>query len=462
MRELLQLAWPIAAAMFGETFIGLVDTKLVGGIGPAALGGVGIATMLMFLNYAVVFGIMRGVKVRTAFAVGMGRPQDGVRYARAGMLIGALAGVFVLVLARDISWALALLRVDPELVAPAREFLAAVTLGAPATCVLAALIQHRQAIGDSRTPMVVGILGNVFNAVFAYGMIYGRFGLPALGVRGAGYATAITENVELVAMLWLLVRDTKKDARAMTIDLRTALREVAELGVPTGLQFGTEMLAFASFTAIIGSIGSREMAAHQIALQTIRVSFLPGVAVGEAGSVLVGRALGQRRLDEADRVTLAALKVAVTFMASCALVFALAGGAIVSSFTQDPRVIAIARKLLLVAAVFQILDAVNIVLRGALRGAKDVRWVAVIGIGSIWAFIPACAWFLGRQHGMGALGGWFGFIGETSVGAALCWLRWKRGAWRKDYAPLARDLEACSPGHESLPLPPARALDRAS
>jgi MATE family multidrug resistance protein len=459
LRELVQLAWPIAAAMFGETFIGLVDTKLVGGIGPAALGGVGIATMLMFLNYSVVFGLMRGVKVRTAFAVGMGRAQDGVRYARAGMLIALAAGVFVLVLGRDITWALVALRVDPELVGPAREFLAAVTLGAPATCVLAALIQHRQAIGDSRTPMVVGILGNIFNAVFAYGMIYGRFGLPALGVGGAGYATAITENLELVAMFWLFTRDAKKYAEPIHIDLRRALREVSELGVPTGLQFGTEMLAFTTFTAILGTIATREIAAHQIALQTIRVSFLPGVAVGEAASVLVGRALGQRRLDEADRVTMAALKVAVTFMASCGIAFALFGGPIVSSFTNDPKVVLIGRRLLLVAAVFQMLDAVNIVLRGALRGAKDVRWVAVIGVGSIWTFIPMCAWFLGKQQGWGALGGWLGFVGETSVAAALCWWRWKRGAWRKDYAPIAIEVETSTV--ESLPLA-VRALDRAS
>jgi MATE family multidrug resistance protein len=457
LRELVQLAWPIAAAMFGETFIGLVDTKLVGGIGPAALGGVGIATMLMFLNYSVVFGLMRGVKVRTAFAVGMGRAQDGVRYARAGMLIALCAGVFVLVLGRDITWALVALRVDPELVAPAREFLAAVTLGAPATCVLAALIQHRQAIGDSRTPMVVGILGNIFNATFAYGMIYGRFGLPALGVRGAGYATAITENLELVAMLWLFARDAKKYDQPM-IDLRRALREVSELGVPTGLQFGTEMLAFTTFTAILGTIATREIAAHQIALQTIRVSFLPGVAVSEAASVLVGRALGQRRLDEADRVTMAALKVAVTFMASCGIVFALAGGPIVRSFSSDPKVVLIGRRLLLVAAVFQMLDAVNIVLRGALRGAKDVRWVAAIGVGSIWAFVPVCAWFLGKQVGWGALGGWLGFIGETSVAASLCWWRWKRGAWRNAYAPVA--IEVAAP--VSLPLAPVRTLDRAS
>lgn len=121
-RELVQLAWPIAAAMLGETAIGLVDTKLVGGLGPGALGGVGIATTLMFLGYSVVFGIMRGVKVRTAHAIGEGRPLDGFVYARSGVLMGAVTGVVIMVACRDVSGVLRLLGADPAIVPYARDF----------------------------------------------------------------------------------------------------------------------------------------------------------------------------------------------------------------------------------------------------------------------------------------------------------------------------------------------------
>jgi MATE family multidrug resistance protein len=110
--------------------------------------------------------------------------------------------------------------------------------------------------------------------------------------------------------------------------------------------------------------------------------------------------------------------------------FALGGGLVAEFFSHDATVGAIVRRLLLVAAVFQVLDAVNIVLRGALRGAKDVRLVMVIGIGSVWLCVPTAAWFLGRQMGLGALGGWLGFIAETVIAAGLFWLRWKYGGWR--------------------------------
>ncbi len=433
-RDLVALAWPIATAMLGDTMMGLVDTKLVGSLGPAALGGVGIATVFVFLIYQVVFGLVRGVKIRVAYAVGGDRLEDAARYVHAGLFFSAVVGVIAFVIGRDIAWALSALSVDPEIRAPAAAFMAAITFGSPATCMLAALVQHRQAIGDSRTPMIVGLAGNLLNAGLAYSMIYGKCGLPALGVVGCGTATAITQWIELAALLALFVLQTKPK-RKSTLSFRAALREVAELGVPTGAQFGFEMLAFTAFVAILGNIGKAQIAAHMIALNTIRASFLPGVAIGEAASVMVGVALGSRllakeRLAEADRITRAALRLAISFMAMCGVVFAIFGGSIAALFTDDVDVVSVARKLLLIAAVFQVLDAVNIVLRGALRGAKDVRVVAFLGITIIWSCVPTAAFVLGKLLGWGAIGGWCGFIAETTLSAILFGRRWKHGAWR--------------------------------
>jgi MATE family multidrug resistance protein len=437
VKELFHLAWPITGAMFGETLLGLVDTKLVGGLGPAALGGVGIGTMVVFLGYGIVFGLMRAVKVATSHAVGRGEPEQGLRFAQAGLAIGAVFGVLVWSLSRDVSGMLLALGIDRTLVTPATSFLSAISYGAPATCMLAALIQHRQAIGDPRSPMVVGVVGNVFNAALSYGLIYGHFGLPALGVRGGGFGTATTEWVELTALLALFVRDARRSARARTlpdISLRRALFEVLDLGVPTGVQFGFEMLAFATLTTLLGSMGDREIAAHQIALSTIRASFLPGIAVGEAASVMVGRALGRGDLREADRVTGWALAMASGFMAVCGVVFASFAGDLAHAFTSDEGVATVAKHLLWIAAGFQVLDAWNIVLRGALRGAKDVRVTAVLGVAIVWTCVPTAAFVLGKLLGWGAVGGWCGFVAETAIATAVFSARWRRGGWRKAYA----------------------------
>lgn len=430
MRELATLAWPIAAGMLGDTLLGLVDTKLVGALGPAALGGVGTATTLMFLNYSLIFGLMRAVKVRAAFAVGEKRPEDGARYATAGALLGACVGLVVWLLGRDLTPLLVLLRLDPSMIPFARDFFAAVTFGAPAVGALLALVNYRQAIGDVRTPMVVGIGGNLVNAFLAYGLIYGRWGLPRLGVGGSGLATAATQWLELAVMILILVKGARGKS---ALRYRQAVRELVGIGVPGGLQIAGELLAFNAFTAILGSIGAAEMAAHQIALVTIRTSFLPGIAVGEASCILVGRALGRRRLAEADRANRAAITLAVGFMASCGVVFGAFGGAIARGFTSDTEVSAIARNLLLVAALFQVLDAFNVVLRGSLRGAEDVRVPAFLGIAIVWTCVPTAAFFLGKMAGWGALGGWCGFVGETVLATILFGRRWSRGAWREKY-----------------------------
>jgi MATE family multidrug resistance protein len=224
--------------------------------------------------------------------------------------------------------------------------------------------------------------------------------------------------------------------------------------VPTGLQFGLETLAFTAFTAILSGISAHEVAAHQLAMSIIRTSFLPGVAVAEAASVLVGNALGRRVLAEADRVTRSAIFLAAAFMTGCGVLFGLFGSALARAFIDDPAVANVVTKLLYVAAVFQTLDGVTIVLRGALRGAKDVKVVAIIGITVAWCCIPGAAYVLGRMAGLGALGGWFGFLAETTIAAMLFWRRWNKGAWREGFAPTpapAKPEDVDDDGPDSIP-----------
>ena len=440
MRELLALAWPMTTAMGAETLMGLVDTKLVGGLGPAALGGVGVAMTIVFLGYMCVFGLMRGLKVCVAHAVGERRSYRSVRYAQAGVALGVIAGLLFWACTRNAAPLFEAIGIDPTLVPYATTFLSTFTYGAPATAVLSALTHHRQATGDARTPMVAGIAANVVNGALGWSLIYGHAGLPALGVRGGAIASVTAEVLEATALAVILVRDTRAGgdyARARAeLPIAVAARELAAIGVPTGLQFGSEMLAMVAFTSVLGTLGANQIAAHQIALATIRLSFLPGgVAISEAVSVLVGRALGRRSVSDADRAVAAALTVAVAFMAACGIIFAVAGDAIVAAFTEVAPVARIARKLLWIAAGFQVLDAVALVLRGALRGAKDVRVPALIGVGVVWTCVPTAALVLGKGLGWGAAGGWCGFVAETTLGACLFGQRWYRGAWREAYTP---------------------------
>jgi MATE family multidrug resistance protein len=417
--------------MLGESALGLVDTRLVGRLGAAALAGVGTATVLFFLVASISIGLMRGVKVRASYAIGEERPQDAVRYAQAGVIAGLLFGIMMFALTRNPEPMLRGLGVDPITAVSAAAFVRARGFGAPALCVISAMVQYRQAVGDARSAMIAGLGANILNAALGYTLIYGLVGMPRLGVAGAGYATAIAEWVEALGLLLYALHLNANNTQRSTLSLRVALREVAVLGVPTGAHFFAENLAFATFTLVIGSMGAAEMAANQLAFNAIRVSFLPGFAVSEAACVLVGQALGRRDQAQADRVTVMALALAMGFMALCGVVFVFCGSAIARFFSDDPHVVRVAAKLLAVAALFQALDAASMVLRGVLRAAKEVRYVAVVGTCVAWVCIPGAAWLLGQRLGWGAVGGWWGFVAETSVVSVLLWRRWSRGSWRK-------------------------------
>jgi MATE family multidrug resistance protein len=414
--------------------MGLVDTKLVGHLGAHALAGVGFGLTLVYLAQSFVSGLMRGVKVHTAHAVGEAKrvhatgndaAAEHATFAQAGVVLGFCAGLLILWAGRDVTWVLQALDVDVAIRPSARAFVAAITLGAPSACVQFAMVQYRQGLGDSRLPSRIMLAGNLLNLVLAFALVRGAGPLPAMGVRGAGYATAIvlTVNALLLCAFGLPRRLPPRGRRSGA--WRAAVTKIARVGAPTGLQFALELGAFVVMTAIMGHMGSEQLAAHHIALMVLRSSFLPGVAVGEATSVLVGQALGHGRPAEARATVRAALALAISFMLACGAVFLVGGGSILGAFSDDPSVLPLAQRLLWLAAVFQVSDAVNIVMRGALRGAKDAATPAKIGIAVVWLTVPPAAYVLGYRLGLGVLGGWIGFLIESTAGAVLLGLRWR-------------------------------------
>src|SRR5262249_39195334 len=243
----------------------------------------------------------------------------------------------------------------------ARTYLGIRILGAPVSLAYAAIREVRYAQGDARAPMIATVVANAVNIGLALLFIFPL----GWGVAGAAVATIIAQGVECgVAALaqtyagWRL--------RGVT---RAHVRELWNIGLPTGLQFTLEIGAFTLLAGMIASLSEIEMAAHQIALQVIHFSFLPAVSVGEAASVLGGQAVGAGRDEWVVRSARIGLALAAGYTGFCTLVLVLFAPAIVAGFGADPRVAVLAVRLLHVAAIFQVLDGANIVARCVLRGA---------------------------------------------------------------------------------------------
>jgi multidrug resistance protein, MATE family len=422
-RELVRLAGPITVSTLSYSAMTLSGTILVAQVGADELAGVGLAGVVAFALVCFAMGMLRGVKTVVAQALGAGRADrvDDTLAAGVGFALGLGAAAVV------VGWALAPLVAElcasPRAGAFAADYLRLRVVGAPVLLLYCALREARYGEGDATAPMRAAVVGNLVNIGLAAFLVLGA----GLGVTGAAAATVVGEAVQLALLAWPMRRRLRRLRWR-----RAAARVVWQQGAPTGVQFVMEVGAFLLLTAMVARMSSADAAAHQMVLQIVNVSFLPAHALAEAASVLVGQAVGAGRFELVRRVAGQTLAVGAAYAVACLVVLALAGGAIVSAMAGGDRALAdTATSLVHVALVFLVADAANVIARGVLRGAGDVRFAAVVGVLTAWTFTPPLAWLLGIHAGLGAAGGWIGLAFEIILGATIFWVRVARGTWRR-------------------------------
>ena len=220
-----------------------------------------------------------------------------------------------------------------------------------------------------------------------------------------------------------------------------AVREVWAQGLPNGAQFVMEVGSFLILTVLVASMSAVDGAAHQMVLHLVNVSFLPAHALAEAAAVLVGQAVGANRDALIPRVARRTFLIGASYAVICVAVYAVLGGLITRALASGNAALAArAVALVHVGLAFLVADAANVIARGVLRGASDVRYAAVVGIATSWLTTPPLTWALGVACGLGAVGGWIGLAVEIIVGASLFWLRVVRGGWRPAAAAARRSI----------------------
>ena len=424
LRELLRLAGPIAISMLSYSVMTLVDTLVVGRLGAASLAGVGLGGMVAFALVCFWFGLLRGTKTLVAQAVGAGRRDLVNAYRAASVLTAIGAGVAMIAVGQGVAALLAHFAATPAAGRAASTYLRVRNLAAPLTLLFGALREVRYGEGDARSPMLASIAANLVNIALSTTFVFAC----GWGVAGVAAATAIAQSAEAL-FLWLMSRRAR-GWRGCAVE-RAHFAALFRVGLPTAVQLGLEVGAFAILTAFISSLSETQMAAHQIALQACQFSFLPAFAIAEGAQVLAGQAVGARREELVTRVAWLAVATAGAYTALCSVAFAVGAPLIVSGFTSQVALSAVTVRLLRVAALFQVSDGANIVARAILRGVGDMRFAAIVGVVTAWLMTPPLTWLLGGRAHLGAAGGWLGLCGESVVGAALLWRRVRSGGWRR-------------------------------
>ncbi len=455
-RALIRLAWPITVSMLSYSTMTLVSTAFVAHLGADQLAGVGLAGVLGFALMCFGIGLSRAAKTLVSQSLGAGRADRVNDYLAASL---ALAGLLSIA-GTAAAWALSLVTpyicASPAAAEHAATFLRIRTLGIVLVLAFATLREFRYGEGDTSGPMRASVVGNVVNLVSDVVLILGL----GWGVKGAAVSVLLGNAVELC----LIALPMRHRLGRLTLR-RDALVAVWRQGVPNGVQFILEVGAFLLLTGVIAGMSSRQGAAHQLVLQVMNVAFLPAHALAEATCVLVGQAVGAGRFELLRKVALRGLWLGTAYGLVFSGFVVVLGDAVVDALSSgDAELAGIATTLMHVALLFLWSDASNVVARGVLRGASDVKWAARVAVLTSWLTTPPLAWLLGIHFGWGAAGGWVAIAVEIAVGSALFWHRIMVGGWlpaasaaKQEVSEIARvdDEGDAGGGHALAPAPAA-------
>ncbi len=435
VRRLLALALPSTVAQLGAMLLMVVDVLMLGRVSVAALDSASLGRVWALGTLVAAMGLVFGIDPVASQAWGGG---DRRRYEAA---LGSGVGMALLSsLPVGALWLLAgpLLRLfgqQPALTAGAARFVLAQLPGLPFFLVFIAARQFLQGQGSVLPAMWVTLAGNGVNVALNWMLIFGRCGLPALGVAGSGLATSLTHVFLAGALLlWMRLRYEPTDWRGAWSRgrRRRELSEVAGHGWPIAVQLLLEVWTFQVATLFAGRLGAVPLAAHTAAISLASITFTVPLGVSLAAVVRVGNLVGARAHRDARRAAWVALAAGAGVMSLSALGFWLGRFQLPRLFTAEPAVVAAAAAILPIAAAFQIFDGVQVVGVGVLRGMGQTRPAALFNLLGYYGLALPLAWWLGFRLGLGLAGIWWGLALGLAAVALLLLL------WIRRYGPGAR------------------------
>jgi len=437
LRATVTLALPLIATQLAQISMVTTDVVLLGWLGPEALAAGSLGANIFFVLGAFSLGVLVAVSPMVAQAVGrkLHYVRDVRRSVRQGLwatLAVGIPGMAVLWHAEDI---LLILGQDPANAAAARDYARALMWGFIPAVGFMLLRFFVTALERPRPALVVMVITFAVNATLAYGLIFGKLGLPAFGLVGAGIATSIANTLSFVSLLGFVLVDRRlRRFHILGNFWRPDWRRFVELfriGLPIGAVLLLEVGFFSSAIYLTGMLGTAELAAHQVALQIASVSFMVPLGIGQAATVRVGLAAGAGDAAGIARAGWIALMLGVVFMATMATVMWTTPRSLVGLFLdlsrpENVRPAELAVSFLALAALFQVFDGAQTIAIGALRGLKDTRVPALLAGLGYWLVGFPVGVGLGFGLDWGGVGIWTGLATGLAVVASLAVWRFAR------------------------------------
>lgn len=431
IKECLVLAIPLAGAQLSQAATTFVDTIMMGILGSQIIAAGALGAITFHLLITVGSAIISAVSPLVAEAYGSGRVEQVGGVVRQGLWLSVILAIPATLLIWHSGSLLRLLGQEPENVILAEGYLRAIAWGYLPALGFAVLRSFVSALSRPRPVIITMIGGTLLNIAANYILAFGKFGFPALGLAGLGWASALSLWAMFAALAIYILYQPQLRVYGAFSDLHQfeakVFGELLRVGMPIGVLAGVEGGFFTCVTFLMGQLGTATLAAHQIALQTAVVTFMIPLGISIATTIRVGQCMGQGNPKGARLAGFVGIGIAALCMTLTGILFWTIPGKIVSLYldTANPAnavVVDLAKTLLAVAAMFQIADGIQVAAAGALRGLKDTRVPLLIGTLAYWGIGLPCGYILGMVWGFGAVGLWWGFaIGLAVAAGILTW-----------------------------------------
>lgn len=428
LRPTMRLAAPITAGQVGQMLMGVADTIMIGHVGTMALAACAFANNILIVLAVTGYGVLTAVSIRVSHAHGAGVAPAMARALHAGLGLSVIMGLFGAVLLHLVYPAFHFLGQAPGVVEEAQNYMLIVGWSLIPAWLTSAARNYLDSQSRPWPAFWIMFVGVLLNVVLNWILIYGKLGAPALGLTGAGWATLISRVVTVVALVWFVWAGRSRPCERCDYG-RAWLREqwsMFRLGLPTGLQLLSEVGAFAVAALLIGRLGAVPLAAHQIAITCASTTFMFPLGIAMASTVRIAQAMGAGRPELLRPIAAGSWALGLVVMAACAVTFLVANVQIATAFVREPDVIRLAASLLIIAGIFQLVDGVQVVGSGLLRGLRDTTGPMLITVAAYWLVaLPLGSWLAFGRHD-GADGMWVGLAWGLAVAAWLLVVRFVR------------------------------------
>ena len=423
----LKIAYPVMLGQLGHVLVALADNLMVGQLGAAELAAVSLGNSLIFIALSLGIGFSFAITPLIAEADGANDIDAGRDYFQHGVIMCTLNGIllfFLLLLAKPILYAL---NQPPEVVALAIPYMEIVAFSLIPLMTFQAFKQFADGLSQTKYAMYATLVSNIVNIIFNYLLIYGFWIFPRLELEGAAIGTLISRFF-MLWFLWLILKRKTKFAQYFTTFKRDHLnknvfKRLFALGFPTALQMFFEVAIFTATIFLAGILGTNPQAANQIALNLSSMTFMIAVGLGVTATIRVGNQKGMHNYKELRRIALSTFLLIFIIQSIFALMFILTKDILPTFYLDNVEVIVLASQLLIVSAIFQLSDGIQVVVLGALRGLQDVKVPTIICFIAYWIIGFPISYYFGKAEQLGSMGIWLGLLAGLTASAIMLYIR---------------------------------------